>query len=59
MLLSPFKSTAISHLGVTGPSALRHVDLIRTGNAKEAAQILHPGTVGRSAGVGLLKDVTA
>lgn len=58
-LLIAFKSTAISHPGVSGPNALRRVDLIRTENAREPAQIPLPGTVGRSARVGLLKGVTA
>lgn len=53
------KSTAISHRGVTGPSVLRRVDLIRTGSAREPAQIPLLGTVGRSARVGPLNDVTA
>jgi len=53
------KSTAFSHRGVTGPSVLRRVDLIRTGSAREPAQIPLLGTVGRSARVGLLNDVTA
>lgn len=55
----PSKSTAISHRGVTGPSVLRRVDLIRTGSVREPAQIPLLGTVGRSARVGLLNDVTA
>ena len=59
MFLIALKSTAISHRGVTGLSVPRRVDLIRTENAREPVQIPLPGTVGRSAREGLLKDVTA